>query len=410
MNIDFVSLNEHLQEYAELSEKPRLSKDEQRRCAYLQTAISALKAGATMEQVDEARKNGIASKYGLQVESKASDREIEARGWKALIEERTMTEGSPLARLGSYSALGFFVPTEFFPQVFSAMAAADCLLDEDACTVIKTNNGRVTTVPTLGDIENIATPIDEAAAQTSTNIYSTNQVVLSSWGYKTPRMQFSREVFQDVDETINAIKLFTSVSASRLARGIAKHLVTGTGSSQPQGLVTSLSALGVPYVTASGSAETTGGSETGANSVGISDIYAMLDNIDQAYLDSPKAAFFMNRRTLNKLSAIVNKFGDAANLVQWVGGIPYIMGVRVRIAPSLDNIGASATPILLGDGQYWITRLVNSENAGIRVYSEATGLAENGCVGLSCFLRADGALAYTDTSSPAPFTYLRCHS
>jgi hypothetical protein len=47
------------------------------------------------------------------------------------------------------------------------------------------------------------------------------------------------------------------------------------------------------------------------------------------------------------------------------------------------------------------------EKSGIRVYTEATGLVEQGNVGMSCFMRADGELLYTDTSSPAPFTFIR---
>ncbi len=43
--------------------------------------------------------------------------------------------------------------------------------------------------------------------------------------YKTPRMVFSIESFQDIDEAISNINLFKQVPASRLARGIAKHLV-----------------------------------------------------------------------------------------------------------------------------------------------------------------------------------------
>jgi len=85
-------------------------------------------------------------------------------------------------------------------------------------------------------------------------------------------------------------------------------------------------------------------------------------------------------------------------------------GVPAKIFPSFDNIGASNVPVVLGDGTYWAIRLVTDEKSGIRVYTEATGLVENGNVGMSCFMRADGELLYTDTGSPAPFTYIRNHS
>jgi len=44
--------------------------------------------------------------------------------------------------------------------------------------------------------------------------------------------------------------LFRQFTSSRLARGIAKDLVIGNGSSKPEGLLPSLEALGVPFVAA----------------------------------------------------------------------------------------------------------------------------------------------------------------
>jgi HK97 family phage major capsid protein len=86
-----------------------------------------------------------------------------------------------------------------------------------------------------------------------------------------------------------------------------------------------------------------------------------------------------------------------------------MLGFPIKISPSLANIGASTVPLLLGDFSYWISRLMD-DSAGVQVYCEAPGLIENGNVGLRCYCRADGNLAWTDTSSPAPIQYLRMHS
>ena len=420
--IDIGALNEHLYEYNVLSNKPKHTPEDSRRMAYLQTAISALKSGASLAEFVEADRRALSDKYGLNLDRAPGAKEMEARGWKDFVagehlrsinpsmERRDMQEGSPLARLGTYTGLGYFVPTGFFPQVFAALAAHDALLDDDSVTVITTTNGRVITVPVIGDIENVATCIGEGLSQTSTDISATNQATLTAYSYKTPRFVASIESFQDMDTAISTVELFKQFTASRLARGIAKDLVIGNGSSKPQGLLPSLEAVGVPFVTASGSAGNTGGSETGATSLGTADFAAALENIDQAYVDSPKCAWFMNRKTLVTVASITNKFGDNLNLVQWVDGEPFIYGVPVKFCPSLSNIGASNVPVILGDGTYWATRLVTDEKSGIRVYTEATGLVEQGNVGMSCFIRADGELLYADSSSPAPFTFIRNHS
>ena len=118
----------------------------------------------------------------------------------------------------------------------------------------------------------------------------------------------------------------------------------------------------------------------------------------------------MNRHTLATVASITNKFGDNLNLVQWVGKKPYIYGIRVRVSPSMPSIGASNVPVVLGDCSFWLTRLVTDENSGLLVYREAPGLIENGNIGIGAFVRAGGALLYTDTSSPSPFVPIQNHS
>ena len=104
-----------------------------------------------------------------------------------------------------------------------------------------------------------------------------------------------------------------------------------------------------------------------------------------------KCAWFMNKKTLANISGIVTKYGRLLNLVQYENGKPSIFGIPVKICPSMDNIGVSAVPVVLGDGTYWATRLVTDENSGIRVYSEATGSLNtetSGCRA-SCALTAN---------------------
>jgi HK97 family phage major capsid protein len=218
------------------------------------------------------------------------------------------------------------------------------------------------------------------------------------------------EAFQDLDASLNAISLFKRFSADRIARGVGADLVTGNGTGKTLGLIPSLVALGVVPVTAAGAAVNTGGAETGANSLGSNDFAAAYSALDAAYLSSDKVAWLMNHKTLATVSSIVNKFGNQLNLVQYVNGVPTIYGVPVKICPSMDNIGVSNVPVVLGDLSYWATRLVVDDMAGIKVFTEAPGLVENGNVGLRTFVRAHGALLYTDTGSPSPFAYIRNHS
>ena len=120
----------------------------------------------------------------------------------------------------------------------------------------------------------------------------------------------------------------------------------------------------------------------------------------------------MNRATLNAVAGIVNKNGDRLNLVQYdADGKATILGIRVAICPSMDGIGVSNIPVILGDLSYWATRIVTpsaDDSLGIKIFREADGLIENGLVALRSFVRADGALLWS--SGPSPFIVVRNHS
>ncbi len=403
-----------LQEAGALSNKPNWTKQEERRNAFLLSAIAAVKAGASLADVNQDYLNAEEKRMGLPVTAShpflTREQEAEARGWKAFVEKRDMTSGSIIPRLGTYTGLGNFVPTEFFAELYKAMAWYDVLFDADTCTVIKSTNGRPITVPVAGDIENVATVVGESASRSSVDISSLGHGVLGAYSYSTPRLVVSNESFDDLDSTLNVVNLFRTFSADRLSRGIGKDLVTGNGSSKPLGLIPSLEALSIAPVAAVGASGNTGGAETGANSLGSLDFQAAYAALDEAYVASPKCAWLMNKKTLANVAGIVNKFGDQLNLVKYVDGKPFIYGIPVKIAPSMDSIGASNVPVVLGDFSYWATRLVIDDNARIQVYTEAPGLIENGNIGLGTFARADGELLYSDVSSPSPFVYIRNHS
>jgi len=66
----------------------------------------------------------------------------------------------------------------------------------------------------------------------------------------------------------------------------------------------------------------------------------------------------------------------------------------------------------LGACSYWATRLVvgGVDDMGVLMYKESAGLIENGLVEFQSFVRADGALLWSDTGSPSPFVILANHS
>jgi HK97 family phage major capsid protein len=196
-------------------------------------------------------------------------------------------------------------------------------------------------------------------------------------------------------------------------------LINGSGSSKPLGIIPALEALGstaTPFIIASGSANNTGGAETGANSIGSADIASLYHSVDSAYRNNPKTAFWMADSTLQYLDGLVTKYGQPLHLVKWVDGEPQIFGKPVKVSPSIPAIGPSQVSVLFGDFGYWFTKIVTGVAANgsplsyVQSYTEGPALIENGLIGFRAFLRVGGALAVSDAASKSPINWCRNHS
>ena len=297
MSINTAELSLVISEANTLSSKPALNKQEERRLTFLMLAAAAIKSGASLREIDvefhnqEARRNGFRG-VRLAQDGLTSEQRDTAGLWKYAAERRDV-EGAPmLSHIGTYTGLGQFVPTDFFGRVISQMKAHSPLFDEDSCTVLNSTNGRVTEIPVLGDIENVASIVNEAGSQTETDIFNPNHVVLGTYAYKTPRWACSIEAFQDLSTVIDSVNLFTDFASSRLRRGIGNDLINGSGSNQPLGLLASLEAVAstatLPVI-AAGAAVHTGGAETGANSIGMPDLLNLYYSVNSAYRSIPRS-------------------------------------------------------------------------------------------------------------------------
>jgi HK97 family phage major capsid protein len=400
----------------------RLTPQEEKRFALLQSQISLLKTGeVTLADLDNDMLNDVARQHGLPLKNiSSSESRAKAEAWQTAIkvfrENRTAneTEGNIIARIGTYSGLGFFVPTEFIRETYVAQAAHDAFLDEDAVSMMNSTNGRVTEIPTYGDIENVASVVAEAAdtASSEANISAPGKADSVVYSYRSPLWRISVEAVSDVEAMGGYMEMFKAFAADRIARGAARDLVNGNGSGKPLGIIPALLAAGVSPTTAVGSAQNTGGSEDGTNSIGSKDIAALYFSVNEAYRNNPKTAFFMNDSTRTYLASIVTKQG--LPLVNWQGGEAFIYGKPVRISPSMDNIGPSNHPVLFGDGSYWLSRNVvdtsDEPMTYVQLVKEAPGLPEIGAVALRMFCRWGGTLLYNDVNSPAPFGVLQNHS
>lgn len=403
-----------MQELSALTNKSGdLTKAEQRRHSTLLSHAASIRDGAWLRDLELEEANEIRAQYKIPT---VQPNGLTVAQEKRAKEFRTMLEGNPGDRVGTYNtAGGTFVPTGLLDRLYASMGEHDALFDEDVCTVIRTDNGRVIPVPLAGDITVEAEIVPENGARTPTDLASTGHALIGAYTFDSKPWHISMEASQDLQGALDQMKLAEARFASRLARGIGKQLINGSGSGAPQGILTALEALNVPPVDAIGAQNNTGdGSQNNTNSIGLQDVANLAGALDSAYLASDKAAFLMNRATLAFLNGLTSKIGSSVGIVQWVKGRPTICGLPVRISPSMPSIMPSSTPILVGDFSYWCTRLVNAGDGagkiGLQVYRETPGLIENGLVGVSCFTRASGALLYNGIGGPSPVLALKLGS
>jgi HK97 family phage major capsid protein len=187
---------------------------------------------------------------------------------------------------------------------------------------------------------------------------------------------------------------------------LENYLTNGTGAGQPTGILTAIEASGAVPVIAQGSSESTGGAQTGVNSIGYSDLVNLEHSVDPSYRRGAKYMF--HDQTLSALKKVLDKYGrplwmpsgsgigsDSAQ--DTLNGYPYV------INQSMQTIGASSTTVVFGDLKKFHVRRVKD----LSVVKLVERYAELGQVAFLSFARLDSNLIDAGTH---PVNLLQQHS
>jgi HK97 family phage major capsid protein len=319
---------------------------------------------------------------------------------RSVLETRAVSEGNQAAHIGSYSSLGYFVPTGFVDRVEVATKWFAPLLEDGIFGVIRTSTGQALPFPTSDDTGNQAFIVGEAASVTDLDV-TAGQVILSSYKLTSGVVKASIELLQD--SSIDVEQYLADRFGERFGRAYENLLTNGNGSGQPTGLLTALAANGVTPVVATGSSESTGGAQTGVNSIGYSDLVNLEHSVDPSYRRNAKYMF--HDLTLASIKKILDKFGRPL----WTPGIAVgepdtINGYQYVINQSLPVISPSAATVVFGDLTKFTVRRV-AEMSLLRLVELYANLGQ---VGFQAFSRIDSNL--TVSNSTHPINYLQMHS
>jgi HK97 family phage major capsid protein len=318
-------------------------------------------------------------------------------------EQRDVSEGSVLNQLGSFSSLGYFVPAGFVYDVETATKYYAPLLDGGNFTVMDTATGQVLPYPTSNDTTQTASIVTEAGITNEQDV-SASHINFGAYKFTSGLVKASIELIQDSAFPLES--WLASNFGRRFGRAFEYMFTQGEGvtSGEPTGLLTAIAknATLAPII-ANGSSESSGnGAQTGANSIGWSDLVNLEHSVDPSYRRGAK--YMLHDNTVASIQKIIDKFGRPL----WTPGIAEhapdrINGYEFVVNQSMPQIAASNVTVAFGDLSKMLVRRVR--DFSVLVLRER--YAEFGQVGFLGFMRVDSNLLDAGTG---PVNVLMQHS
>jgi HK97 family phage major capsid protein len=211
-------------------------------------------------------------------------------------------------------------------------------------TVIRTDSGAALPIPTSDDTSNKGAILSENSAASEQSI-AFGQLVLDSYKYSSKYVLVSVELLQD--SAINVSEFIGRALGERIGRITNDHFTTGTGSSQPNGIVTA-SAVG-----------TTATSLTATTTYSF--MMDLVHSIDPAYRMNGR--FMLSDAALKMVRKILipQYSGDTAGAPLWqpnfsVGVPDTILGYPFTVNQSMTAPATAVKSILFGDLSKYLVR------------------------------------------------------
>lgn len=276
---------------------------------------------------------------------------------------------------GTDAAGGYLIPEGFRRQLEEAMKAFGGM--REAAFVFGTETGNPLPMPTVNDTTNKGAILAENTQVTEQDV-TFGSLTLDAYTYTSKLIRVPFQLLQD-----NAFDLQAYLARAlgeRIARITNEHFTTGTGTSQPRGVVVASTA---------GKTGTTGQT----TSIIYDDLVDLEHSVDPAYR---RGAIFMANDSSIK---VVKKLKDSDGRPLWVPGIAVrepdtILGYRYVVNQDVASMAANAKSVLFGDFSKYLIRDV----LGITMVRLNERYADYLQVGFMAYSRHDGDLLDAGTN------------
>lgn len=279
--------------------------------------------------------------------------------------------GTATQQTGTGSLGGYLLPTDFSSEIEVAMKYYGMMTE--LCRLLNTDHGRTIQIPTLDDTATTHAVTPETNAVTVADL-TFGQQTISAYVYSR-MIKVSEQELQD--EVVGLTSLIADATAESLARQVNLALTTGTGSGQPQGIITGASV---------------GKTAASATAFTVQEIIDLVHSVDVSYRRSPKVCFQMNDVVASYIRKLV--VGSSDNRFLWepdlkAGGPDRLLGYPVHINNAMESaLTTGKKLILFGDHNKYLVRRVNGF-----VSKRLNELyAENLVVGFLNTVRVDGKM------------------
>lgn len=278
------------------------------------------------------------------------------------------------AGVGSGAAGGYTVPPGFRDKFVETLKYYGPMLR--VAEVIQTDSGANFQWPTNDDTANVGALLAENTQVTEQDV-TLGTASLDAYMYTSKLVRVSLQLLQD-----NAIDMNTWLPrklGERVGRILNQHFTTGTGTSQPDGIVTSATV----GVTGTGSLATTGG-------ISYDNVVDLIEALDPAYGGQDGLQFMFHQSVRKAL----RKLKDSQGRPLWepslqAGVADQFAGYSYVINNDMATLATNSKSLLFGAiDQAYVIRLVT----GLQTMRLTERYADFLQVGFLAFQRADGTL------------------
>ena len=272
------------------------------------------------------------------------------------------------------TAGGHTIPEGFVNELERALLAFGGV--RQVASVIRTDSGNDLPWPSVNDTGNAGVLLAINTQVATDTDPAFGQVVFKAYKYSSKCVLVPTELLED--SAFDMASLLGSLLGERLGRISNTQQTTGSGSSQPNGVVT---------------ASSEGKEAASASAITFDEVLDLIHSVDRAYRD--QSSFMFHDSTLKA----IRKLKDGEGQYLWqpslqVGAPPQILGYPFVVNNDMAEIGTGNKTILFGDMSKYKIREVR----GVRMLRLVERYKDFDQDGFLAFLRMDANLVDAGTN------------